>query len=175
MILLAFVEFGAVLLWLIAPTIMFFEEKVPNSKLSPVFYKMNKNNVPMNAMILQGVVITIIMLGTTYLPSVNSIYNILLFMATIVYFIPFLFIAIAYIKASKNNHFHKPLLSRRMAIIVGYTCFVSVLFGIIISFMPPSDLSSLHQIIIYELELIGGPLLIIISAIFLYKKPSTTK
>ena len=45
-----------------------------------------------------GVLVTAIVLLTNFLPSVNLMYQALILMATVLYFIPYLYLVVAYIK-----------------------------------------------------------------------------
>jgi len=161
--LLTFAEFAAVTIWLLAPVIMFFK-CTPQGILPSWMHKTNKNGTPANALIFQGILVSLTMVLTSLLPSVNSMYQILVLMATILYFIPYLLLVIAYVKLSANLKSSNQIMSKLLA----FGVFISVLFGIIISFLPSSDLKTRHDILLYETELISGPLIFILAGWFLY-------
>lgn len=163
------VEFGAIILWLIAPTIMFFE--CSESGILPVWLqKLNQNRVPANALIFQGVIVSVIILLTQYLPTVNSMYLILVLMAAIIYFLPYLFLSVAYWRLRSQGKLKKIILNNFLSRMVAVISFVAVLFGIGLTFAPTSDLKTAHDIFIYELELIGGPAIFIIAGIVIYAR-----
>ena len=156
--LLTFAEFTAVSIWLLAPVIMFFK-CTPKGILPDWLHKTNKHDSPKNALIFMGILVTIIVLLTNFLPSVNVMYQVLILMATVLYFIPYLYLVLAYIK----------LMDSRYKYIFGILVFISTSLGILFSFQPPSDLQTTHEIWVYELELILGPAIFIVIGWLLYK------
>jgi uncharacterized membrane protein YbhN (UPF0104 family) len=73
-------------------------------------------------------------------------------------------LVVAYIKSVKR--LKKSIVS---VVILGFGVFTAVLFGILISFVPSSDLKTNHSVLLYEIELITGPLLFLIVGWLLYK------
>ena len=142
------VEFGAIILWLIAPSIMFFECSEPGI-LPSWLQKLNQNNVPANALIFQGIIVTSIILLTQYLPTVNSMYLVLVLMAAIIYFLPYLFLAVAYFRLRSKNLLVKTILNDFFSKCVAIIVFLAVVFGIGLTFVPTSDLKTSHDILIY--------------------------
>ncbi len=163
--LLTFAELAAIVIWLIAPVVMFFK-CTPKGILPAWMHKADKNGTPINAIIFQGLLVSTTIVLTNLLPNVNSMYQILVLMATILYFIPYLLLVVAYVKLSANSKFGSPLVSKLLAIAV----FISVTFGIVISFLPSSDLKTTHDIIVYEIELVTGPAIFILVGWFLYAR-----
>lgn len=102
------------------------------------------------------------------LPTVNSIFTTLVLMGTIVYFLPYLFLAVGYFKLKARNELSDPIISKA----TGYSCavllFTAVILGILLSFVPNGDIQTQKAFIIYELELIGGPIFFIAIGYFLY-------
>ena len=156
--LLTFAEFAAVSIWLLAPVIMFFK-CTPRGILPNWLHKTNKHDSPRNALLFMGVLVTIIVLLTNFLPSVNVMYQVLILMATVLYFIPYLYLVVAYIKLMGSGYKY----------IFGILVFISTSLGILFSFQPPSDISTTHEIFVYELELILGPAIFIVIGWLLYK------
>ncbi|XSZ47246.1 amino acid permease [Francisella noatunensis] len=66
-------------------------------------HKTNKHDSPRNALIFMGVLVTFIVVFTNLLPSVDAMYQILILMATVLYFIPYLYLVIAYIKLMNHK------------------------------------------------------------------------
>jgi glutamate:GABA antiporter len=156
--LLTFAELAAVSIWLLAPVIMFFK-CVPQGILPNWLHKTNKHDSPQNALIFMGVLVSIIVLTTNFLPSVNVMYQLLILMATVLYFIPYLYLVVAYIKLRKGS----------MKYWIGALVFLSTSLGILFSFQPPESLTNHRDLFIYEAELILGPLLFIMIGWLLYK------
>lgn len=168
---LIIVEFGALVIWLIAPTVLLFECVEPGI-LPPFVQKLNKNNVPANALLIIGLLVSIIVILTEYLPTINSIFTILVLLGTVVYFIPYLFLAIAYIKLKSANKLSVNIINQHFGYVCAILLFVSVSIGIILSFVPSSDIHTLKDIIIYEAEMILGPVIFIVFGYWLYKRKS---
>jgi amino acid transporter len=166
---LVIVEFFGVSIWLIAPTIMFFKCSEPGS-LPDWLQKLNRNYVPKNALILQGIIVTAMVILTQFLPTVNAMYITLALMTTIVYFLPYLFLSVAYLSLRKKGLLPKTIVNNTVAKLVAILGFLSVLFGIIISFVPGSDLKTTSDIIVYELELFGGPIIFVIMGFMIYAR-----
>ena len=160
--LLTFAEFAAVSIWLLAPVIMFFK-CTPKGILPNWLHKINKYDIPYNALLFMGVLVTIIVLCTNFLPSINSMYQILILMATILYFIPYLYLVVAYVKLSSSASKY----------IYASLVFASTLLGIIFSFQPPESIISLFDITIYETEIILGPTIFLILGFLLYRYKKT--
>ena len=80
-------------------------------------------------------------------------------MATVLYFIPYLYLVVTYIKLMDNSYRY----------VLGVLVFISTSLGILFSFQPPIDITSTQEIIIYELELLFGPLAFILIGWLLYK------
>ncbi|MED7819682.1 MULTISPECIES: APC family permease [unclassified Francisella] len=156
--LLTFAELAAVSIWLLAPVVMFFK-CTPKGILPEWLHKTNKHDSPKNALIFMGILVTLIVLLTNFLPSVNLMYQALILMATVLYFIPYLYLVVAYIKLMNNSYKY----------ILGTLVFISTSLGIIFSFQPPGDLKGFYDLAIYEFELILGPIIFIIIGWALYK------
>jgi len=161
---LTFADLAAVTVWLLAPIIMFFK-CTPRGILPDWLHKTNKYDAPNNALIFMGVLVSISILLTNLVPSVADMYQVLVLMATILYFVPYLFLSFAYIKLQIQAK-----KSKVWAYILGYSVLLSVGLGILFSFPPPQDLVKAHHIIIYEIELIFGPILLIAIGWFLYSR-----
>ncbi|MCF6766687.1 APC family permease [Thiotrichales bacterium 19S3-7] len=156
--LLTFAEFAAVSIWLLAPVIMFFK-CTPKGILPDWLHRTNKYQAPRNALIFMGILVTLIVLLTNFLPTVNTMYHALILMATVLYFIPYLYLVVAYIKLNRGA----------LRYIYGVLVFLSTSLGILFSFQPPGDLASTYDIAIYELELILGPLIFLVIGWLIYK------
>ncbi len=96
--LLTFADLAALCLWLLAPIIMFFK-CTPPGILPELLHEVDENGTPRNAILFMGVLITIVILTTNTLPGANVMYQVLVLMSTIIYFIPYLFLAVIYFKS----------------------------------------------------------------------------
>lgn len=151
---------GGASIWLVVPIKMFFES-CRHGVLPKFFIRRNKNDMPSHAMLVQAIVVSGIIIFTAVLPSVNVFYETLVIMATITYFIPYLAMFIAFIKLRKTQPqhirpYHIPGGPIMAWLVTGIGMF-SVLMAIILPFIvPPSDISSTHDVLMYRLELIIG-------------------
>ncbi|AIT09905.1 amino acid transporter [Candidatus Francisella endociliophora] len=156
--LLTFAELAGITIWLVAPITMFFK-CTPRGILPEWLHKTNKYNAPANGLIFMGVIVSIIILFTNLLPTVDTMYHALILMATVLYFIPYIYVALAYYKLAET----------RFKYLVSILVLISLCLGIIFSFQPPADLKTTTEIIIYELELALGPIAFILIGWALYK------
>lgn len=154
---------GAASVWLVVPTKMFLES-CKDGILPEKFVKFNKNNMPANAMVVQAIIITIIIVGTSLLPSVNVFYETLVIMSTVTYFIPYIFMFAAFFKLRKK--FPDKIRPYRApggkigAWIISLIGLAAVWLAIILPFIvPPQDASAAKDLATYRLELVGGVML----------------
>ncbi|MDD5091202.1 MAG: APC family permease, partial [Candidatus Wallbacteria bacterium] len=80
---------GGISVWTVGPIKMLFES-TKQGVLPEFFTKLNRYGMPGNAMISQAFLITLIVLFTSLLPTVNTFYSVLVMMTTITYFLPYL-------------------------------------------------------------------------------------
>ncbi|MDE5035674.1 amino acid permease, partial [Francisella tularensis] len=81
---------------------MFFK-CTPRGILPEWLHKTNLYDSPKNALVFMGILVTVIVLLTNFLPSVNLMYQALILMATVHYFIPYLYLVVAYIKLMDSS------------------------------------------------------------------------
>lgn len=151
-----------------------------NGDLPPLFQKMNKNHMPRNIMIFQGVVVSIISLIFLVSPTVSSSFWILTDLAALVYLTVYVIMFLTAIKLRKS----RPDVPRPYKIpggTVGLWFFTimgiaACAFAFFLGFFPPSQLNT-GNLFLYEAFLIIG--LVIIFAfpfiIFHFRKPSWKK
>jgi len=114
--------------------------------LPPFFHKMNKNNMPINIMIVQGILVSVISLVFVLMPSVSSSFWILTALAAILYLTVYtiMFAAAIKLKYSKPNvarPYAVPGGKIGMWIVAGIgilACVTAIFFG----FFPPSQLAT---------------------------------
>ncbi len=156
--LLTFAEFAAVSIWLLAPIIMFFK-CTERGILPDWFHRTNRFNAPQNALLFMGLVVSAIMLMSTYLPTVNDMYEILILMSTVLYFIPYLYLVVAYIKLHHSPYRY----------LYGTLAFLSTSLGIAFSFQPPDSVVMSHHTTSYLTEMILGPVVFLLLGWWLYR------
>lgn len=154
---------GGACIWLVVPIKMFFES-CKNGVLPKYFVRLNKNDMPSNAMLIQAIVVSVIVVFTAVLPSVNVFYETLVIMATITYFIPYLAMFVAFIKLRKTKANHpRPYRipgGKAVAWLVTIVGMTSVSLAIVLPFcLPPADIASAHDVLMYRLELVSGALM----------------
>lgn len=154
--------FGAILLYIASPVKMLFgsvDEGVFPKKLTQT----NEHNIPVNAVLLQTVIVTIILLVTNLLPSVDTIYNVLVTMTALTSLFPYVLLYLAYIKLRKSRpneeRGYQLSTNNKTAISIATWVLIVTIFGIVSSAAPVMD--SLKENIIYEIEMIGGAVVII--------------
>lgn len=160
---LVFAELAAIVVWLLAPVIMFFE-CTPRGILPDWMHRTDKKGTPINAILFQGVLVSLVIVITSLLPNVNAMYQVLVLMTTILYFIPYLFLAVTYMRSLAHLN-----ISQKLGYCIAAGVFISIILGVIVSFIPSSDLKTTRDIWFYEAELILGPLLIIGIGWLLYR------
>ncbi len=156
-------EIVALSVWLIAPAVMFFK-CTPKGVLPKALHKVNSRGTPVNALIFQGILISIIIIATNFLDKVNSMYEVLVLASSITFFVPYIYLAIAYIKSLELIKVNKIL-----GILCGGIVIISILLGIGFSFIPSPDLKSTHERIIFFTELGVGSFVSIYIGFIIYK------
>ena len=142
--------------------------------LPPFFQKMNKHGMPVNIMLVQGVIVTLFSLVFFLMPTVNTSYWILTALAAQLYLYMYalMFISAIILKIKKpktKRPFKVPGGNLGMYIIAGLG-FLGSLFCIGIGFVPPSDLLDTGSLWLYESVLIGGSLLLGLPPLFFISK-----
>lgn len=165
-------NFGGVGVWIIGPIKMLFES-TRQGVLPEFFVKLNDDGMPRNAMIVQAVLITVITICTSLLPSVESMYDVLILMTTITYFIPYILLFGAFLKLRKSHPdnprpYKVPGGTAGAWLAAGVGLF-SVFLGIILPFVPGKSLITAYDIMIYELQIGGGPLILGVIGLLIYR------
>ena len=114
--------------------------------LPPILQKTNKNGVPISILLLQGGLVTLLCTAFTVLPSVQSAYQLLSQMATIIYLFMYL---IMYVTAIRLRY-SQPDIARPFKIpggvagmwVVGGIGLAGALTATIFSFIPPKQIST---------------------------------
>lgn len=172
-VLLTIGNFGGISVWVIGPIKMLFES-CKEGILPPALTRLNAFDMPGNAMLVQAGFITVVTVAISFLPTVNAFYEALVMMCTITYFIPYVFLFVAFL-ALRRRYPDVPRPCRVPggtigAWTVGLTGLASVLLAIILPFFPGKDLTTPGDVLIYELQIGGGPLLFGALGLFLFAR-----
>lgn len=146
----------------------------------PFMQKTNQHGMPIAIFIVQAAIVSILSLVFLLMPTISTSYWILLAMAAELYMIMYLLLFISairlrYKRPDVKRHYRVPGGNIGMWVIssLGIS---GALFAMIISFLPPSQLST-GNTLIYESILIGGSTLFCIIPFIIYrmKKPEWKK
>lgn len=165
---------GGSSVWLVVPIKMFFES-CKGGVLPEYFTRCNKNGMPSNAILTQACITSIVILLTSLMPSVNTFYEILVLMATITYFIPYLAMFFAFLKLRRTEkHVYRPYKvpgGKFLPHFMAYLGIFSVLLAILLPFLfSPEDIQDHYHILLYRLELIAGVVFFGILGYYIYKR-----
>jgi putative glutamate/gamma-aminobutyrate antiporter len=150
---------GGMLTWLAGPSrglVMIAQDK---GYLPPFFQRANENEIPVNILVTQGAVTTVIALLYALIPSVSSAYWILSVMTTQVYLVVYVLMFIAAVRLRRTQPdvergYRAPMLS--------FLCGVGLIASaaaIVIGFVPPSQFES-GNAGVYVLIILAGTVLI---------------
>lgn len=133
----------------------------------------SKNNIPANLILWQAVGVTIILVSSGFIPSVSGALNMLILMATLAFFIPYVFLILAYIKlriSDKTTVRPFRVKSNFLAYTVAAAGLISVLGTIILTLVPsPGTTFSEYA------PMIAGPVIFTLLGLWFYRKGSKTK
>src|SRR3954468_16564233 len=130
---------GGMMTWLAGPSKGLLLIARREGYLPPFFQRQNENEFPVNILVVQGAITTVIALFYALIPSVSSAYWILSVMTTQVYLIVYLLMFVAAVNLRKDQPqvergYRAPALT--MLCVVG---FLASAAAIIIGFVPPSQ------------------------------------
>ncbi len=155
---------GGIVLYISSPIKMLFGS-VLKGIFPDKYTKVNSHNIPEKAVYLQAIIVTIILLAINLLPSVDAIYNVLVTMTSLTALFPYVLLFSSYIKLRKTrpNEVRPYQISKNSntAIGIGRMVLVVVVIGIVLSAAPA--MGTLKGNIIYEIEMIGGAVVVISS------------
>lgn len=160
---------GATIIYIASPIKMLFGS-VPEGMFSEKFTKMNEVGIPKNAVYLQTAIVTLLLIATSLFPGVDAIYNILVTMTALTALFPYIILILAYIKIKKEDMVKDPvyvmndnkMVCMNIAKVVLFLCIV----GIIFTCAPIMGDFKLN--VIYEIEMIGGGLLVTLSGFMIW-------
>jgi len=152
---------GMISTWVIGP-IKGMYATAEHGDLPIILQKLNKHQAPVNLLILQAIIVTILTLVFLFTPTVSSSYWILLNLTAHLYQIMYILMFISAIVL----RYKKPKIKRAYKIpfknygiwIIGSIGVIGTAFAIIIGYLPPPQIDGFN-IYFYEIFLIGGTIL----------------
>lgn len=167
---ISFSVLGCIILYISSPIKMLFGsvEGVFSERLT----KRNKNDIPANAVYAQAILVTAILLLTNLMPSVDAVYNVLITMTALASLFPYILLYASYIKLRKEKpnmqRPYKMVKNDKVAINIARFLLIITLAGVILTAAPV--MKTFSENIIYEIEMVGGSVLFIISGLLLWKR-----
>ena len=162
---------GALVLYIAQPTKMLFGFVEPGV-FSERITKVNEHGIPTKAVIFQAILVSTLLIGVSYLPGVEVIYNTLVTMTALTTLFPYVFLFLAYGKIKREKEDLEGLYvmtkNKKLAAVVTYSVFALCVFAIICAALP--IMGNTHDNIIYEAEMIGGSVLIVASGLLIWKR-----
>ncbi len=127
--------------------------------LPPFFQKVNKNGVQINILIVQGCIVTLLILLFTFMPSVQSVYQVLTQLTSILYLVMYLLLFLSGIvlrvkEPNQPRPFNVPGGKIGMFILGGIGV-LGALLAMGLSFLPPSQIKVGSPTVWYTILIIG--------------------
>lgn len=174
---LAFGVLAGVLTWVAGPSKGIFAVGKAGY-MPPFFQKTNKIGVQKNILYVQGGAVTVLSLLFVVMPSVQSFYQILSQLTVVLYLIMYMLmftgaIALRYKMKKLNRPFRIGKSGNGLMWFIGGLGFLGSLLAFILSFIPPSQISTGSNTVWFSVLIIGA-LLVVIAPFIIYasKKPS---
>ena len=174
---LAFGVLAGVLTWVAGPSKGIFAVGKAGY-MPPFFQKTNKLGVQKNILYVQGGAVTVLSLLFVVMPSVQSFYQILSQLTVILYLVMYLLmfsgaIYLRYNMKKANRPFRIGKKGNGLMRLIGGLGFCGSLLAFILSFIPPSQISTGSNTVWFSVLIIGA-LIVIIAPFIIYasKKPS---
>lgn len=174
---LAFGVLAGVLTWVAGPSKGIFAVGKAGY-LPPFFQKTNQIGVQRNILYIQGGAVTVLSLLFVVMPSVQSFYQILSQLTVILYLIMYMLmfagaISLRYKMKKLDRPFRIGKVGNGLMWIVGGLGFLGSLLAFVLSFIPPSQISTGSNTVWFSVLIIGA-LLVVVAPFMIYavKKPS---
>ena len=174
---LAFGVLAGVLTWVAGPSKGIFAVGKAGY-MPPFFQKTNKLGVQKNILFVQGIAVTVLSLLFVVMPSVQSFYQILAQLTVILYLIMYLLmfsgaIALRYKMKKLNRPFRIGKSGNGLMWFIGGLGFCGSLLAFILSFIPPSQISTGSNTVWFSVLIIGA-IIVVVAPFIIYasKKPS---
>jgi len=167
---IAFSMLGATLIYIASPIKMLFGS-VPKGMFSEKLTMTNKVGIPERAIYLQAAIVSVLLICTSLFPGVDAIYNVLVTMTALTALFPYVLLLISYIKLKKEkkmkNQMYVMAQKDSTCIWIGRIVLALCVVGIVLTCTPV--MGDLKSNIIYEMEMIGGGLLVIVTGLLLWR------
>ena len=174
---LAFGVLAGVLTWVAGPSKGIFAVGKAGY-LPPFFQKTNNNGVQKNILLIQGLAVTLLSLLFVVMPSVQSFYQILSQLTVLLYLIMYLLmfsgaIYLRYNMKKAPRPFRIGSKGNGLMWFVGGLGFCGSLLAFILSFIPPSQISTGSNTVWFSVLIIGA-IIVVVAPFIIYaaKKPS---
>lgn len=149
---------GMMSTWIVGPSRGLYAT-VEHGALPPFFHKTNKHQMPVNILVTQGLIVTVLSFVFLFMPSVNGSYWALVALASLLYMLMYILMFIAAIVL----RYKKPNALRTFKIpggnwglwTVSLFGILGSAFGVVVSFFPPSQIDT-GSLVILESFLIGS-------------------
>lgn len=162
---------GALILYISFPIKMLFGN-AEKGVFPDKFTRNNEHGIPEKAVLLQAVIITILLVATALLPGVDTIYNVLVTMTALTSLFPYILLYLAYIKIKKQKKDSDSLYvmtkNKKLGVGLGYMELIVCVIAIALAAYPV--MGTLKDNIIYEVEMVGGGLLVLLSGLYIWKR-----
>jgi putative glutamate/gamma-aminobutyrate antiporter len=173
---IAFGALGQMSTWIVGPSRGLLAA-AQSGELPPFLHKENRNGMPVNLLVIQGMIVSFLSCVFLFMPNVNSSFWILLVLVSQLYLVMYLlmFISAVVLRYKKDHvarHYRVPFGNIGMWLVASLGFLVS-LATMVIGFIPPANLDT-GNIVFYEAFLLIGTvgLCIVPFVILRFKKPS---
>ena len=174
---LAFGVLAGVLTWVAGPSKGIFAVGKAGY-LPPFFQKTNANGVQKNILLIQGLAVTLLSLLFVVMPSVQSFYQILSQLTVLLYLIMYLLmfsgaIYLRYNMKKAPRPFRIGSKGNGLMWLIGGLGFCGSLLAFVLSFIPPSQISTGSNTVWFSVLIIGA-IIVVVAPFIIYasKKPS---
>lgn len=164
--------------WIVGPSKGLFATS-KDGNLPPFFQHLNRNGMPTNLLIVQGLIVTVLSLIFLFMPTVSSSYWILSALTIQLYLIMYILMYAAalrlrYSEPGVPRAYKIPGGNSGMWVVAGIGI-IGALFCIFIGFFPPAQLAT-GNIIFYETFLISGIAIMCLPPVIIYflRRPEWT-
>jgi glutamate:GABA antiporter len=156
---------GSLSFLILNPSVMIYEGG--KTILPASLTKLNPANMPVRLILWQAVGVTVILLLSGFVPTISTALNMLTLMATLAFFIPYLFLISAYIKlrlTDKSTERPFKIKNNVLAYVVAAVGLVSVVGTIALTLIPAP-----HTTIAQYAPLVVGPVFFAVLGLWLYR------
>lgn len=162
---------GATVIYIASPIKMLFGS-VPGGMFGKKLTEMNEVGIPKKAVYLQTVIVSLLLIAASMFPGVDAIYNILVTMTALTALFPYVILILAYIRIKKKDIIKDPVYvfseNKNVCMNIARVVLLLCIAGILFTCAP--IMGSFRMNLIYEIEMIGGGLLVMLSGLWLWNR-----